>query len=134
MGSPIKRLMPSSGIRLASCYLRILSGFNLPKMGMARSKEELKDIATLEFSNTALTLLGSWFVPPVLKEVVERVSGVTIKHLDGELQGGLQKGGIKVADTALPKHQINKIKLARLAKSFGFFVSVCFCVLGDAVY
>lgn len=94
---------------LAELVFKDVAAFNAPKVTLARSWKERLDTATLEFSNTAITLLSSLFLPRLLRHPVSKLSGVSVEALKREIPFAAQ--------SATPQ----AVKLARLGTSFAFF-------------
>ncbi len=79
-------------------------GFNVPKIAVTRTPKERLDVATLELSNTGITVGSSLLFPPIIRKAAQKLSGVAPELLSTQ------------AVEALPA----KAKLARLGASFGF--------------
>lgn len=84
-------------------------GSNAPKITLTRSWKERLDTATLELSNTGITLFSSLLLPRLLRYPVSKLSGVPVSNLSREIPYALQN------------QTSNAIKLARLGTSFSFF-------------
>jgi hypothetical protein len=84
--------------------LKDILGFNLPKIALTRTWKERFDVATLELSNTAVTVLGTLSLPWLLNKPTQWLSGVDSGFLNNTFKGLLT-----------PKAQ-----LARLGKASGF--------------
>ncbi len=89
---------------LAKTVVKDIFGFNIPKILATRTPEEQLDVATLEMSNTAITLGASLTLPFLVRYPIHWVSGIRLKELSG-----------KVAQNAVPQ-----VKLARLGAALGF--------------
>jgi hypothetical protein len=89
---------------LAELLFKDVMAFNLPKIALTRTREECLDTATLELSNSAITLLSSLAVPPVLRRPVSWISGIPLNDLK----------------TSVAKQVSTPIQMARLGVAFGF--------------
>ena len=89
---------------IAEVVLKDILGFNLPKIALTRTWKERFDTATLELSNTAITVLGTLSLPWLLNKPTQWLSGVDASFLSNTFKGTLTP----------------KAKLARLAKASGF--------------
>lgn len=94
---------------LAELVFKDVTGFNLPKIALVRTQEERPDVATLEFSNTLITLSSSLVLPRLLRYPVSWISKVPVKTLAQEFS--------RAEQLALP----TAVKLARMGNAFGFF-------------
>lgn len=94
---------------LAELVFKDIAAFNAPKIALARTWKERIDTATLELSNTTITLLASLALPLLLRHPVSKISDVAVDALKKEIPYA------NLASTP------NAIKLARLGTSFGFF-------------
>lgn len=79
--------------------------FNLPKIATTRTLHERLDVATLEFSNTSVTVGSSLVLPRIIQFATEKIAGVPRQLLKGEID---------------PKKLTPAVKLGRLATTFGF--------------
>lgn len=95
--------------------------FNALKILMTRTLKELKDVATLELSNTGITLALSLTLPKLLTYLTQSISKVPIKDLTQDLSAGLP----------LPN---TKTKLARLGLSFAFLLPFASAFWGAAFF
>ncbi len=89
---------------LAQTIVKDIFGFNVPKILATRTPEERMDVATLELSNTAITLGASLTLPFLVRYPVHWLSKVKLSELSGE-----------VVQQAAPQ-----VKLARLGAALGF--------------
>ncbi len=94
---------------LAELVMKDVMAFNAPKIAMARTWSERLDTAMLELTNTSITLLASLTVPLALRYPVSKLSGVAHRDLVKEIPYS------QLAQTS------SKIRMARMATSFGFF-------------
>ncbi|HEY9686697.1 MAG TPA: hypothetical protein V6C52_06960 [Coleofasciculaceae cyanobacterium] len=94
---------------LGELVFKDVTGFNLPKIALVRTQEERPDVATLELSNTGITLLSSLILPRVLRYPVSWFSGISRAELRREIPRAAQIG------TA------TSLKLARMGNALGFF-------------
>lgn len=109
--APVAGLLSTlEGRPLSELVFKDISAFNAPKIALSRTWKERLDTATLELSNTGITLLSSLALPPLLRPVVSKLSGVTVADLKRELPYALQNKTPQA------------VKLARLGSSFGFFL------------
>ncbi|MCA9797937.1 MAG: hypothetical protein KC474_00175 [Cyanobacteria bacterium HKST-UBA04] len=104
---------------LAELVFKDITCFNLPKMATTRTHKEMLDVATLELSNTSVTLGSSLVLPPILQWVSSQISGVP-RHL--------LKGTLK------PEQLTPAVKLARLGTAFGFLVPFAAAFWGAAFF
>ncbi|MCA9789230.1 MAG: hypothetical protein KC462_05630, partial [Cyanobacteria bacterium HKST-UBA05] len=58
---------------LAELVFKDITCFNLPKMATTRTHKEMLDVATLELSNTSVTLGSSLVLPPILQWVSSQI-------------------------------------------------------------
>lgn len=80
-------------------------GFNVPKLSLARTKQEFMDILPLEFGNTFITITSTLLLPALLRYPVRAMAGLkSMRHLLGPATSRLS----------------SQAKLARLGVSFGF--------------
>ncbi|MCE3236843.1 MAG: hypothetical protein K0Q50_3035 [Vampirovibrio sp.] len=94
---------------LAELVFKDIAAFNAPKIIFSRTWKERWDTATLELSNTSITLLASLALPPLLRRVVSPLSQVA----EDALKKQIPYANLTSTHTAT--------KLARLGTSFGFF-------------
>lgn len=78
--------------------------FNVPKISLTRTWAECADTATLELSNSAITLFSSLGAPPLVRRPASWLSGIPLKELE----------------TTVSRQATTPVKLARLGASFGF--------------
>jgi hypothetical protein len=95
---------------LGELVFKDVTGFNLPKIALVRTKEERPDVATLELSNTAITLASSLVLPRLLRYPVSWISGIARTELSRQIPRAAQIG------TA------TSLKLARMGNALGFFL------------
>ncbi len=89
---------------LAELVVKDVLGFNIPKIAFTRTWKERFDAATLELSNTSITLLSSLVLPRLLRTPARILSGSPVAGLVGKPLEAMSA----------------RTKLARLAVSFGF--------------
>ncbi len=103
---------------LAELLLKDVAAFNIPKIALSRTWKERWDTATLELSNSGITLLSSLVLPPLVRYPVSKLADLseykTMQYLGGEFK------------TVLPKLAEKNLKplpaqMARMSASFGFF-------------
>jgi hypothetical protein len=94
---------------LAELVFKDIAAFNAPKIALCRTWKERWDTATLELSNTGITLFSSLFLPKLLRKPVEGLSKISTKTLGREIPFA------ELAKTS------NAEKMARMGVSFGFF-------------
>ncbi|MFM7469418.1 MAG: hypothetical protein ACKO37_07970 [Vampirovibrionales bacterium] len=93
---------------IGALVLQDIACFNIPPMLLARTKNELLDIAPNLLGWTSITAGSTIALPPLLRRGVNKLTGVPIQKMASELtEKTLQ---------VMPEHE----KLARLAVSFGF--------------
>ncbi len=89
---------------LAETVFKDVLGFNVPKIIFTRTPSERLDVATLELSNTAITVGLSLLLPQLVRGLVQRVSAIPKAELVGKAAADISA----------------KARLARLGASFGF--------------
>ena len=103
--SPATRFLSGLEKRpLAELLFKDVMAFNVPKIALTRTWDECADTATLELANSAITLLSSLSVPPVVRRPVSWLSGIPLHELKNTVS----------------KQATTPVKLARLGASFGF--------------
>ncbi len=98
---------------LADTLLKDVMGFNAPKIAITRTWGERWDVATSEMLNTTITLSSSLLLAPFIRHPVKKLTGIPMKDLASDLSA--------LSPEALSRLS-PKVKLARLASSFGFLL------------
>lgn len=98
---------------LADTLLKDVLGFNAPKITLTRTWRERWDVATSEFSNTAITLSSSLLLAPFIRHPVKWLTGVSMKDLASDLSALSPQAMAAISP---------KVKLARLAAALGFLM------------
>lgn len=104
------------GNPLAEILFKDVFGFNLPKLAVTRTWKERLDVATLEFSNTAITLLSSLALPRMFTWVTHKLTKIPIELLNKEIPLKVLQSGIKEFE----KVPLKKLMWARAGRSFAF--------------
>jgi hypothetical protein len=103
--SPATRFLSGLEKRpLAELLFKDVMAFNVPKISLTRTWAECADTATLELSNSAVTLFSSLGAPPLMRRPASWLSGIPLKELE----------------STVSKHAATSVKLARLGAAFGF--------------
>jgi hypothetical protein len=133
---------------LADLALKDVLGFNMPKIAMTRSLKECFDAATLELSNTFITVCTSLLIPSlVMRPLLSKLSGLPKPFLEiashqvhaDQIETGLEalaktaknqkvlqaidvaKAQWRAASTPEAQHQLlNQIRNARMGATLGF--------------
>jgi hypothetical protein len=132
---------------LAGLIVLDILGFNLPKISLCRTWKERLDCATLEASNTSVTLGASLTLPFLTRPLASAIAGVDGKYLGDAVpfaktwatlaQGAAEKLGnagplaeglkglaqniVGKAEHEVPEALAGKVAIARMAKDFGFY-------------
>ena len=104
---------------LAELIFKDVTGFNIPKITFNRTEGERWDRATLEFSNTAITLGASLTLPHLMRYAAAKIAGVNPKDL--------------LLEASTPGLS-SKLKLAKTAASFGFLFPFAAAFWGAAFF
>lgn len=121
-GSPETSLITQSLAQLekrplAELLLKDVAAFNIPKIALSRTWKERWDTATLELSNSGITLLSSLVLPPLVRLAVNPLASLSEYYVKKEYLGGEFKN-------VMPKLAGKKLlpaQMARMGASFGFF-------------
>lgn len=113
-GSPVEQALTKGLTRLekhplAELVVKDIAAFNIPKIALARTWKERIDTATLELSNTGVTLVASLLLPPLIRPLVHKLGNVAESQLKKEFSQVAPELGRK-----LP------VQLARMGSAFGF--------------
>ncbi len=96
---------------LAKLLFLDVAAFNVPKIALSRTWKERMDTATLELSNSSITLISSLALPWLMRMPVRAISDVASDALKKEFKG---------LEANLAKKKL-PTQLARMGVSFGFF-------------
>lgn len=121
-GSPESSLLTKSLAELekrplAELLLKDVAAFNIPKIALSRTWKERWDTATLELSNSGITLVSSLVLPPLVRGLVNPLASLSEYYVKKEYLGGEFKN-------VMPKLAGKKLlpaQMARMGASFGFF-------------
>ncbi len=93
---------------IGSLVLQDIACFNIPPMLLARTKNELLDIAPNLLGWTSITAGSTIALPPVLRRAVNKLTGIPVQQMAQQIT--------EKTLAVMPEHE----KLGRLAVSFGF--------------
>jgi hypothetical protein len=102
---------------LAELLLKDVAAFNIPKIALSRTWKERWDTATLELSNSGITLLSSLVLPPLVRWPVNQLANLSEEYVKKEYLGGEFKNVMP----KLTRKQLLPTQMARMGASFGFF-------------
>lgn len=123
-GSPVSELSTlTKGLAalekhpLAELLFKDVTAFNIPKIALSRTWKERWDTATLELSNSGITLLSSLFLPRLVRWPVHQLSQLSQHYAGIDV---LKEEFSKVTPRLAGKNLL-PAKMARMGASFGFF-------------
>lgn len=102
---------------LAELLFKDVTAFNIPKIALSRTWKERWDTATLELSNSGITLLSSLFLPRLVRWPVNQLAQLSQHYVGTDV---LKEEFSKVAPRLAGKNLL-PAKMARMGASFGFF-------------
>jgi hypothetical protein len=102
---------------LAELLFKDVTAFNIPKIALSRTWKERWDTATLELSNSGITLLSSLFLPRLVRWPVNRLAQLS-EHYAGK---DVLKEEFSKVQPRLAGKNLLPAKMARMGASFGFF-------------